>query len=152
GGARALPAWLVQPSCDAGDMRSCSLVEPGRGLSSMSAPLSEGVTTRVIDTPRLRTHALTAGPAGGAPVAVIHGNVSSARFFEETMLALPQAYWGIAPDLRGFGASEARSVDARRGLRDFADDLHALFAELGLVGARKPHLLGWSMGGGVVMQ
>ena len=118
----------------------------------MSAPLSEGVTSRTIDTPRLRTHALTAGREGSAPVALIHGNVSSARFFEETLLALPQAYWGIAPDLRGFGASETKPVDARRGLRDFADDLHALFTGLGLVGERKPHLVGWSMGGGVAMQ
>jgi pimeloyl-ACP methyl ester carboxylesterase len=118
----------------------------------MSAPLLEGVNSRMIDTPRLSTHALTAGPEGGAPVALIHGNVSSARFFEETLLALPQAYWGIAPDLRGFGASETKPVDARRGLRDFADDLYALFTVLGLVGERKPHLVGWSMGGGVSMQ
>jgi pimeloyl-ACP methyl ester carboxylesterase len=118
----------------------------------MSAPLSEGVTSRIIDTPRLRTHTLTAGPEDGAPVALVHGNVSSARFFEETLLALPERYWGIAPDLRGFGASETKPVDSRRGLRDFADDLHALFTSTGLVGERKPHLVGWSMGGGVSMQ
>ncbi len=118
----------------------------------MSAPFLPGVTSRVIDTSRLRTHALTAGAEDGTPVALIHGNVSSARFFEETLLALPERYWGIAPDLRGFGASETKPVDARRGLRDFADDLHALFSELKLTGARKPHLVGWSMGGGVVMQ
>jgi hypothetical protein len=35
----------------------------------------------MIATPRLRTHMLTAGSEGGAPVALVHGNVSSARFF-----------------------------------------------------------------------
>ena len=118
----------------------------------MSAPWLAGINSRVIDTSRLRMHALTAGAENGAPVALIHGNVSSARFFEETLLALPQGYWGIAPDLRGFGASETKPVDARRGLRDFADDLHALFSELKLTSERRPHLLGWSMGGGVALQ
>lgn len=118
----------------------------------MSAPLMPGVDSRMIETPRLRTHILHAGAQTGTPVVLVHGNVSSARFFEETLLALPEGYWGIAPDLRGFGASETRPVDATRGLRDFADDLHALCATLGLEGARRPHLVGWSMGGGVVLQ
>jgi len=118
----------------------------------MSAPLMPGIRSQMIETPRLRTHVLAAGPEGGTPVVLIHGNVSSARFFEETLLALPAGFQGIAPDLRGFGASETKPVDARRGLRDFADDLHALLTALGLSGDRKPHLLGWSMGGGVVMQ
>jgi len=118
----------------------------------MSTPLMAGISARVVETPRLRTYALTAGDESGTPVVFVHGNVSSARFFEETLLALPQRYWGVAPDLRGFGSSEARPVDARRGLRDFADDLHALFTALGLLGERRPHLVGWSMGGGVVMQ
>lgn len=118
----------------------------------MSAPVPAGINSSMIDTSRLRTHVLTAGAEEGAPVALIHGNVSSARFFEETLLALPERYWGLAPDLRGFGASETKPVDARRDLRDFADDLHALFTELNLTGERRPHLLGWSMGGGVAMR
>jgi pimeloyl-ACP methyl ester carboxylesterase len=118
----------------------------------MGAPLIPGVNSRMIETSRLRAHALTAGAEDGAPVALVHGNVSSARFFEETLCALPAGYWGLAPDLRGFGASETKPVDATRGLRDLADDLHALFTELGLTDARRPHLLGWSMGGGVVIQ
>lgn len=119
----------------------------------MSAPgLLPGVTSRVIETPRLRQHVLSSGSEAGVPVVFVHGNVSSARFFEETLAALPPQYWGIAPDLRGFGASETRPVDATRGLRDFSDDLHALFAGLGLGPDRKPHLAGWSMGGGIVMR
>ena len=120
--------------------------------AATSAPLLPGVESRTIQTTRLRTNTLLAGPREGEPVVLIHGNVSSARFFEETLLALPGGYWGIAPDLRGFGGSETKPIDATRGVRDFSDDLHALFVELGLTGARKPHLLGWSMGGGVVLQ
>ncbi len=119
---------------------------------AMSAPLMSGIQSKIVETPRLRTHTLAVGDGAGTPVVLIHGNVSSARFFEETLLALPQGYWGLAPDLRGFGGSEAKPVDATRGLRDFSDDLHAFFGALGLTGERAPRLVGWSMGGGVVMQ
>jgi pimeloyl-ACP methyl ester carboxylesterase len=106
-----------------------------------------------VPTSRLRTHVLTAGP-GDAPVLVlVHGNVSSARFFAPTMSVLAERYRCLAPDLRGFGLSEAAPVDARRGARDFSDDLHALLAESALVpGGRPVHLLGWSLGAGVVLQ
>ena len=106
-----------------------------------------------VPTSRLRTHVLTAGP-GDAPVLVlVHGNVSSARFFAPAMSVLGGQYRCLAPDLRGFGLSETVPADARRGVRDFADDLHALLTESGLVPAGQPvHLLGWSLGGGVVLQ
>jgi pimeloyl-ACP methyl ester carboxylesterase len=106
-----------------------------------------------VPTSRLRTHVLTAGP-GDAPVLVlVHGNVSSARFFAPTMAILAERYRCLAPDLRGFGLSERVPVDARRGLRDFAGDLHALLTESSLVpDGQRVHLLGWSLGGGVVLQ
>nr|WP_245678452.1 alpha/beta hydrolase [Chondromyces crocatus] len=89
----------------------------------------------------------------GVPVVFIHGNCSTGRFFEDVLVALPEGFRGIAPDLRGYGDSEARGVDATRGLRDYSEDLHALLhhPELGAKGA-KVHLVGWSVGGGVVMQ
>ena len=40
-------------------------------------------------------------------------------------------------------------MDATRGVRDFSDDVHAALAALGIPTA---HFMGWSMGGGVVMQ
>jgi pimeloyl-ACP methyl ester carboxylesterase len=116
---------------------------------------STPVAVRHIDVPtsRLRTHVLMAG-AGDAPVLVlVHGNVSSARFFAPCMSVLAGRYRCLAPDLRGFGLSETAGVDARRGVRDFADDLHALLTESGLVpGRQRVHLLGWSLGAGVVLQ
>ncbi len=117
--------------------------------------LPAGVDAVDLPTSRLRSHVLCSGPAG-APVLVlvlVHGNVSSARFFAETMAGLDGRFRCIAPDLRGFGGSERAPVDARRGVRDFADDLHALLSEGGLVPAGQPvHLLGWSLGGGVALQ
>ncbi|HWU89279.1 MAG TPA: alpha/beta fold hydrolase, partial [Kofleriaceae bacterium] len=82
---------------------------------------------------------------------LLHGNASASRFWEETMLALPEGLQLIAPDLRGYGRTEPKDIDATRGLRDFADDLHALLEETGLRGSR-PHLVGWSVGAGVAMQ
>jgi pimeloyl-ACP methyl ester carboxylesterase len=114
------------------------------------------VAVRHIDVPtsRLRTHVLTAGPAGAPTLVLVHGNVSSARFFARSLSVLAERrYRCLAPDLRGFGLTEPVAVDARRGVRDFSDDLHALLTETGLVpGGYRVHLLGWSLGGGVVLQ
>lgn len=115
----------------------------------MGVPVLRALSPEVVATPRLRTHLLTAGPRNGIPVLFIHGNVSSSHFFAETIAALPARYLGLAPDLRGFGGSESKPVDATRGLRDFSEDLYALVTTLGLP---MLHLVGWSMGGGIAMQ
>lgn len=112
--------------------------------------LLPGITSSYHETSRLRVHALTSGARGGEPVVLLHGNASAARFWEETMLALPARFFAVAPDLRGYGRTEPKAIDATRGLRDFSDDLHALL-ESG-VAAGKVHLVGWSVGGGVAMQ
>jgi len=115
--------------------------------------LLSGVTSRIVQTPRLRMHVLVSGAADGMPVLFIHGNLCSSRFWEETLAALPPGYRGVAVDLRGFGDTEPKPVDATRGLRDFSDDVHGLVESLGLTaGGRRFHLVGWSMGGGVAMQ
>jgi pimeloyl-ACP methyl ester carboxylesterase len=106
-----------------------------------------------VPTSRLRTHVLTAGPSDAPVLVLLHGNVSSGRFFAPVMSTLAGQFRCLAPDLRGFGLSETVAVDARRGVRDFADDLHALVTEGGLVPDGQPvHLLGWSLGSGVVLQ
>lgn len=108
-----------------------------------------GITTREIETSRLKQHVYFAGPEDGEPVIFIHGNCASALHWEENMLALPKGYRGIAPDLRGYGWTEAQPVDATRGLLDWADDLQALFDKLNL---ERVHLVGHSMGGGIAMR
>jgi pimeloyl-ACP methyl ester carboxylesterase len=109
--------------------------------------LLAGVASTTVETPRLATHLLYSGPQDGIPVLLVHGNVSGGRFCEENLAALP-GYRGFAPDLRGFGASERKLLDATRGVVDFSDDLYALVGSLGL-GERPVHLVGWSVGGPV---
>ncbi|MBU0490724.1 MAG: alpha/beta hydrolase [Chloroflexi bacterium] len=108
-----------------------------------------GITSQMVDTPRLQMHVLSCGPVDGEPVVFIHGNFSSATYYEETMLAMPPRYRCLAPDLRGYGLTEDKLIDAARGARDWSDDLDALFTTLGL---GKVHLLGWSLGAGPVLQ
>lgn len=104
-------------------------------------------------TSRLRTNVLQAGAAGSPTLVLVHGNVSSARFFAELMAGLADRWHCVAVDLRGFGGSDRAPVDARRGVRDFADDLHAALTEGGfLPDGRRAHFLGWSLGAGVVLR
>lgn len=110
--------------------------------------LPDGVESRTVGTDRLETHLLESGD-GPHPVVFLHGNVSSSRFLAELLADLPDDYRAVAPDLRGYGATEQRPIDATRGLRDFADDLEALVTELGL---ERPSVVGWSTGGGVALR
>ena len=111
--------------------------------------LPVGVETRTVDTKRLETALIESGDRDGDPVLFLHGNVSSSRFFAELLADFPDDYYAVAPDLRGFGASERQPIDATRGLRDFADDVRALAETLAL---ERPALAGWSTGGGVALQ
>jgi pimeloyl-ACP methyl ester carboxylesterase len=135
-----------------GDGGSTLIAALNDDVGRASVPLLEGITSRRIATPRLTVNVLERSgdredPA--ATVAFVHGNVSSALFWERTMLAAPADWKVVAIDLRGFGETDAAPVDATRGLRDFSDDVAATVdaLELGAI-----HLVGWSMGGGVVLQ
>lgn len=109
--------------------------------------LLDGVTSQLVATPRLQANVLSAGTGSGMPVVLVHGNVSSAHLYQQTMLALTGP--SLAIDLRGFGDSEALPVDATRGLGDFADDVASVLDALDI---SRAVLVGWSMGGGVVMR
>jgi len=111
--------------------------------------LLEGVNSETVTTSRLATHLLTSGPEEGVSLLFVHGNTSSGRFFEDTLAALPNRYRGFALDLRGFGGSESKPLDATRGIADFSDDLAALVDALML---GPVHLVGWSVGGAVAMR
>lgn len=110
-------------------------------------PTLPGITSKLLPTARLQIHTLNSGPDDGAPVLFIHGNASSATFWEEIMLHLPTGYRGIAPDLRGYGDTEFKPVDATRGCGDWVDDLLALKQALGIT---RYHVVGHSLGGSVV--
>ncbi|MFK4835724.1 alpha/beta hydrolase [Microbacterium sp. ZW T2_14] len=116
--------------------------------------LFDGIEARRVETPGLTVNVLErAGDDPATPpertVVLIHGNVSSALFWQELMLDLPTDLRVIAIDLRGFGGTEHAPIDATRGVRDFSDDVRSTLEILGIPTA---HLVGWSMGGGVIMQ
>lgn len=104
--------------------------------------------SKYADTDRLRIHYIEGGEPTGVPVLMIHGNLATGRFFEHVMAAAPAGYRFIAPDMRGFGDSDRKPIDATRGLRDWADDAFSLVSHLGI--DDPVHLVGWSTGGAAV--
>ena len=112
-----------------------------------TVPTLPGITSKMVDTPRLKTHVLFSGHENGTPVLFIHGNASSSTYWEEMMLKLPAGFRGIAPDLRGYGDTEDKLINATRGMGDWIDDLLAL---LDVLKIEKTHVVGHSMGGTIV--
>ncbi len=112
-----------------------------------SIPLMHGITSQMVVTPRLTQHVRFSGSEEGVPVLFVHGNASSATFWEEVMLGMPYGYRGIAPDLRGFGDTEDKLIDATRGVTDWSDDLLALMDTLDYP---RFHVVGHSLGGSVL--
>jgi pimeloyl-ACP methyl ester carboxylesterase len=110
--------------------------------------LLPGVRSETVATDRLRVHYIESGPADGVPVVLIHGNLSTGRFYEHLMPDAPDGLRLIAPDMRSFGDTERVPIDATRGLRDWADDIAALLDVLGI--SRPVHLAGWSTGGAAI--
>jgi len=114
-----------------------------------------GIAATTVATSRLRQavlHPEGVEPAGpGAAVLFVHGNVSSALFWQQPMheVGATGRHRVLAVDLRGYGDTEPLPIDATRGVRDWADDVGALVDALGLT---RVHLVGWSMGAGVVLQ
>ena len=110
--------------------------------------LLPGIRSTTVDTARIRMHVLESGPSDGEPLVLVHGNLSTGRFYEHLMPELPDRFRVLAPDMRGFGDSEPAPLDATRGLDDWADDVHALLEALEV--SAPPHLVGWSTGGAAI--
>ena len=78
--------------------------------------LLPGVRSAVVETARLRMRVVESGPEDGVPVVLVHGNLSTGRFYEHLMPGAPERLRLIAPDMRGFGDTEGVAIDATRGL------------------------------------
>jgi len=83
----------------------------------------------------------------GEVVVLIHGNMSSSVHWQTTIEHLEENYTVFAPDLRGFGDSTYHNhFDS---LRELAQDLERFLDEAGIDTCS---LVGWSTGGGVVLE
>jgi pimeloyl-ACP methyl ester carboxylesterase len=134
--------WFISPNpqkCAAGGWELCDDQEMEHREQRVAA---RGISQNV----------LISGPPDGTPVLLVHGNCSSSAFWIPWLAHLPPTLRVVAPDLRGYGATETAPVDAKRGLRDFADDVAALLADRELFPEPGPVVLGaHSMGCGVAM-
>jgi pimeloyl-ACP methyl ester carboxylesterase len=116
----------------------------------MSIPTLDGIKVQSLNTRRITTRVLFSGKRNGEPVIFLHGNWSCATWWEETMLALPDDFWAVAPDQRGYGqADPEQKVAARRGTKDWVDDLAALMETLQI---EEAHFVGCSLGGYILWQ
>lgn len=82
-------------------------------------------------------------------ICFIHGNLSSSYFWLSTLKSLGRHHFCFAPDLRGFGETQAVPIDATMGLDDMVDDIAHLCHAIDISNC---HFVGHSMGGGVVMK
>jgi pimeloyl-ACP methyl ester carboxylesterase len=110
------------------------------------------LTPQMVQTPRLGMNVWTSGPEDGRPVLLIHGNLTTGGFWRYVAELLPDDVRVLAPDMRGFGRTEQKPIDATRGLGDMVDDVQGLLETLGLTGRRDVVAAGWSMGGGILQQ
>ncbi len=110
--------------------------------------LLPGVRAHSTTTSRLTMHWLESGPSDGVPVVLVHGNLSTSRFWEHVLPDAPERYRFVVPDMRGFGRSAKLALDATRGLRDWSDDVASLLDAIGVTGP--VHVAGWSTGGAAI--
>jgi pimeloyl-ACP methyl ester carboxylesterase len=77
----------------------------------------------------LRFHLLVEGPQAGPLVLLLHGFPELSRSWRHQLPALAAAgYYAVAPDLRGYGGTDARRP---YDLRTLAGDVEALIGALG---------------------
>lgn len=80
----------------------------------------------------------------GTPVLLVHAFPLNSKMWEPQIEALSDRFRFIAPDLRGFGASDAPDDRSRYTVDSFADDLKAVLDDAGVTEAV---VCGLSLGG-----
>jgi pimeloyl-ACP methyl ester carboxylesterase len=109
-------------------------------------PAAEGVEHRYVKANGVRIHVAEAGCADAPPVLLLHGWPQHWYMWRGVMAALGDEFRLLAPDLRGFGWSEApgHGYDGET----FAADQVALLDALGL---ERAHVVGHDWGGWTAM-
>jgi epoxide hydrolase 4 len=99
---------------------------------------------RDIDVNGVRLHCVVEGE--GPLVLLLHGFPETSRAWRKQMPALAQRFQVVAPDLRGFGASDKPKGIAAYRTSVVAGDIVALIHAFG---AERAHVVGHDWGGGV---
>ncbi|MCR8644156.1 alpha/beta hydrolase [Paenibacillus sp. N1-5-1-14] len=105
------------------------------------------VTLQTVDLSNGETLGYRERDGGVQVVLLVHGNMNSSQHWDLVMEQLDSSYKVYAVDLRGFGISTYHQKIT--SLADFTSDLKMFVDALGL---QHFSLMGWSTGGGVVMQ
>ena len=95
-----------------------------------------GMQTLQVVPGRFRCHCWVQGPEDSARLLPVYGNLTTGRFWQAIASRLPVRFRAATPDLPVFGRSKRLPVDARRGLRNWSEDLHSLVEGLGWVDQR----------------
>ena len=105
---------------------------------------------RILSADGTALHVHEAGRADGPPILLIHGwSQHHLSWSKQLGGKLAEEFRLIAPDLRGHGASDKPlNTAAYNNAQPWADDVAAIIDVLAL---ENPLLIGWSMGGWVVM-
>lgn len=106
------------------------------------------IETKTITANGLQQH-LRFRKGGERKVLFIHGNGSDSVFWEGLIHSLPENFSAAAPDLRGYGLTEAKPARAARSYGDYVDDLKAL---VDVLGWERYHIAGHSLGGGMAWE
>lgn len=118
------------------------------GTLTPRQPMPEvpGVSHIYVNAGGLRTHVAVAGPEDGDPVLLLHGWPQHWWLWRNVIPPLAEAGYRVhAPDLRGFGWTEATPRFADYDRRHMANDIFALIEELEL--DRPIRLAGHDWGG-----
>jgi len=109
-------------------------------------PAVEGVEHRFVEANGIRVHLAEAGPPEAPPALLLHGWPQHWFMWRRIMTALGGEHRLLAPDLRGFGWTEApgQGYDAET----FAADQVALLEALGI---ERAHVVGHDWGGWTAM-
>ena len=92
----------------------------------------------------LHFRALAAGPAGGEPVLLLHGFPEGAESWGLQLDALAGAgFRAVAPDLRGYGGTDAPEGEDHYRIQPLMDDVGGLLDSLGW---ERAHLAGHDWG------